>query len=375
MQSPKGRILIVDDHPRNVAILMKILAPEYRLLTATSGEEALQVAPGFAPDLTLLDIMMPGIDGYETCRRLRAMPELVHTKIIMVSAKAMAQERIMGYEAGADDYVVKPFDEEELLVKLRVYTRLKRIEEVDRLKTDILLLLMHETRTPLSAILAPIELALGDPTLSEPQRELLRIAQDGTRRLNEFVERLLFLSTLHAGLVSFAFARQNLAAIVRQTVAALSDRAQEAGVTLVERLTDPTEAEVDGELIMRVVAALLDNAVRATPRGGAVDIALGIEDGYACLVVTDQGPGVAEHFLPRVFDGMAVPDTEHHTTGHGLSLVTARAIVRHHDGRLEAANRDQGGAVFTLKLPVPATPEATTLVSAGMQPSTGRDLS
>jgi signal transduction histidine kinase len=375
MQSLKGRILIVDDHPRNVAILKKILTPEYRLMTANSGGEALQLALGFAPELVLLDIMMPGIDGYETCRRLRLMPELASTKILMVSAKAMTQERIMGYAAGADDYIVKPFDEHELLVKIKVYMRLKKIEEVDQLKTDILMLLTHETRTPLTAILGPVELVLDDPSLSEQHRKLLRMTQDGARRLNDFVERLLFLSSLHAGLVPFDLKRQNLAPLVRQTAAALSTARQPADVTLVQHLEDPVEVEVDAEHVMRVVAALLDNAIRVSPHGGTVEVTLGAEDGYACLTVTDQGPGVAEHFLPHVFDGMRVPDTEHHNSGHGLSLVTARAIVRHHEGALRAANREQGGAVFTMRLPLASMPAQTPPASPSPSPLGAHELS
>ena len=375
METLNGRILIVDDHPRNVAILKKILTPDYRLMTAGSGEEALQLAPGFAPELILLDIMMPGIDGYETCRRLRVIPELAHTKILMVSAKAMTQERIMGYAAGADDYVVKPFDGDELLIKIKVYMRLKRIEEVDQLKTDILMLLTHETRTPLTTILSPVELVLDDPGLSEQHRKLLRIAQDGARRLNDFVERLLFLSRLHAGLIPFDFKRQNLAPLVRHTAAALPTAQQPEDVTLVQHLADPVEVEVDSEQVTRVVAALLDNAIRVSPHGGTVEITLGTEDGYACLTVTDQGPGVAEHFLPHIFGGMQVPDTEHHNSGHGLSLVTARAIIRRHEGALRAANCEQGGAVFTMRLPLASTPAETSPVSATAGPSGAHELS
>ena len=127
--SQLSRLLIVDDHPTNIFCLKELLEDDYQLTTAMSGEEALALAPVCRPDLVLLDVMMPGIDGYETCRRLRALPELHHTKILMVSARAMLQERMQGYEAGADDYIVKPFEEEELLAKIRVYVRLTPIDE------------------------------------------------------------------------------------------------------------------------------------------------------------------------------------------------------------------------------------------------------
>ena len=122
---PRSRILVVDDSPTNIKIAKVTLGEIYHLATAVTGEEALQIAPDFQPDVILLDIMMPGIDGYEVCREIRGNPALRNTKIIMVSAKAMVSERLEGYEAGADDYITKPFEEDELLAKVRVFLRLK----------------------------------------------------------------------------------------------------------------------------------------------------------------------------------------------------------------------------------------------------------
>jgi CheY-like chemotaxis protein len=114
------KILIVDDHPMNITILKKILDhDDYHVATAASGEEALARMQTFQPDLILLDVMMPGIDGYETCRRIRAASALRHTRIIMVSAKARLEDRQQGYAVGADDYVTKPFTKHELLAKVR----------------------------------------------------------------------------------------------------------------------------------------------------------------------------------------------------------------------------------------------------------------
>lgn len=355
MEPSKGRILVVDDHARNVVILQKILGREYRVATAASGEEALQVAPRFAPDVVLLDIMMPGIDGYETCRRFRAMPQLSNTKIIMVSAKAMLSERLAGYEAGADDYIIKPFDENELLVKVRVFMRLKTVEEVDRLKTDILMLLSHETRTPLATILSPLELVLDDMTLSETNRKLLNMAQSGARGLNEFVDRLILLSSLHSGIIRIERTRQDVATLAYDAIAEKQAAATAAGIELVGVVAGGLEAEFDPTYLKGVMVGLLDNAIRLSPRSSTIEIRLTAQDGYACLSVADQGPGVAEHFLPHVFDGLTVHDSSHRGGSHGLSLVTARAIVRRHDGMLMAENGDHAGAIFTMRLPLSET--------------------
>jgi putative two-component system response regulator len=117
-------VLAVDDSALNLEIIKEVLDDEYDLKTARTGEEALKVAFDFRPDIMLLDIMLPNMDGYEVCQKIRANPALRHTRIIMVSAKAMTSERIEGYEAGANVYIAKPFDADELLTKIRDQIRL-----------------------------------------------------------------------------------------------------------------------------------------------------------------------------------------------------------------------------------------------------------
>jgi len=129
----KKKILVVDDDLNNIAIIEEILGDEYILKTSTAGKEAVQIGQTFLPDVVLLDIMMPGTDGYEVCRLMREHYLLRHTKIIMVSAKAMAHERLEGYKAGADDYIVKPFDEDELLAKVRLYVCQDRVKELNKI--------------------------------------------------------------------------------------------------------------------------------------------------------------------------------------------------------------------------------------------------
>jgi CheY-like chemotaxis protein len=131
----KTTVLAVDDNPINLGILEEILASDYRLKFARNGQQAIQIAEECRPAIVLLDVMMPGMDGLEICRRLRETPGLNHTIIIMVSAKAMPSERSAGLRAGADDYITKPFDEVELLQVLRSYLKPSR-QKADVLFSD-----------------------------------------------------------------------------------------------------------------------------------------------------------------------------------------------------------------------------------------------
>jgi len=126
----KDKILAVDDNSINLAVIEELLGSQYHLITATTGIDALEMAHEFRPDLILLDIMLQGMNGYEVCQQIRKSSSLRHTKIIMVSAKAMASERLKGYQVGADDYLTKPFDGEDLLEKVRVQLQQKPIEAI-----------------------------------------------------------------------------------------------------------------------------------------------------------------------------------------------------------------------------------------------------
>jgi CheY-like chemotaxis protein len=114
------KILVVDDNPTNLEIVQEMLGDDHEILTASSGEDALELASRYRPGVILLDVMLPGIDGYEVCKRLRRLPGMFRAQIIMVSAKAMPSEQAQGINAGADGYITKPFDDAELRAKIRI---------------------------------------------------------------------------------------------------------------------------------------------------------------------------------------------------------------------------------------------------------------
>jgi two-component system sensor histidine kinase/response regulator len=347
-----SRILIVDDHPTNVAILEEILGEDYTLRTASCGEEALAIALDFQPALILLDIMMPGIGGYETCRRLRAHASLRHIKIIMVSARALVTERLQGYEAGADDYITKPFDEEELVAKVRVHMRLRSLEEVEQFTSNILMLLSHETRTPLNGMLAPLQMLKTDTEMAAEDRVMfLDMAYESALALHHLVEKVCTLSAMQAGQWDFRYTMADLCAVVREVVSNVAADAAARSVTITPALPATAITRADPLLIHQVITALLENAVHFSPRGGQVGIRVGPGNGHVCLTVTNQGPGIASDMLPRVFEAFTSADIEHHTAGHGLSLAIARQIIQAHQGTIGVESTPGVETTFTVRLP------------------------
>lgn len=361
----RAKILAVDDAEDNLFVLEELLGGEFHVCTVKSGERCLDVAQEFQPDLILLDVMMPGIDGYETCRRLRTDPALRHTKIIMVSAKVMPDERLAGYEAGADDYIPKPFDGEELIAKVRVYLRLKSVEEVDRLKSELLALLSHETRTPLTAILAPAEMLGANEPMDLEERQMLgwMIHKAGMRLLT-LVERILRLSAMKAGQWEFELQPVSIGQIVRSALNRSAARARERAIEIVEDVAHDCKLPLDFEQVTEVVAALLDNAVRFSPPRSRVTVRVRRDGETLLLRVSDRGEGIDPAFLPRIFDEFASRDIAHHTEGVGLSLAIARQVIRAHAGSIRVESTQSTGTHVTLSFPcdggAPAHPQRST---------------
>ena len=354
MKTP-NRILLVDDNEANLELLAEILADQFTLRSAASGEEALEIAPEFRPDIVLLDIMMPGINGYETCRRLKANPVLGGTKVILVSAKAMTSERVKGYEAGADDYIVKPFDEDELLAKLKVFLRLKNVEEVDRVKSDLIMLLNHETRTPLNGLITPLQMLVGGMEMDDDQqKEMIEIAYRSARRLVELMEKALLYMSLRSG--SREIRRENclLGETIREVLGDFSEEAADKGMEFEILANAGLEVACEKPLLQRALKSLLDNAIHHSPEGGTVAISVQAREGNCELSIQDQGPGVAPAVLPHLFEPFHSQDIMRHSRGQKLSLPLVREIALKHGGRIELDNRPGHGATFTLIFPIQA---------------------
>lgn len=349
----KYKILAVDDNETNLSILEIILQEDYILRTAVSGEQALAMVQEFKPDLVLLDVMMDGIDGYETCRKLRETDLGKYLKIIMVSAKAMVSERLKGYEAGADDYVTKPFEESELLAKLKVYLHLKAVEEVDRIKSEVLTLLSDEQRTPLNNLIGPAKLLLDHENLDmECRREFLQLIHDSAQELHQLISDVISFSALKSNRWQGYRQLASMPDIVQSAIAEMGDKAEQKQIDIRTHFDPCPLLELDGRAVMRAVMEILDNAIGVSPDGSKLEVAVHHEDDHIVVNVVDRGPGIRADILPHIFEEFVSTDQK----GMGLGLALARQIVMLHGGKIDVDSSEEG-TVFRVHIPISVSAE------------------
>ena len=350
-----GKILGVDDNPTNLEILQELLE-DYELAVAASGEEALEIAKSFKPDLILLDIMMPGIDGYEVCKRLCASSKTRAAKIIMVSAKSSVSERLEAYDAGADDYVVKPFDKEELLAKIKVFLKLKSIEEVDKLKTELLRLMCVDTANPISSILKPLDpLTTGEQLSPQQQIDIVDRVKLSAYNLEDLFDRVIAYCAMKAGSYQYNFKQDDLRETVEEASESVAAIASERNITIRCNLGRSRVCQIDKTEMQKVVAAILDNAIRYSPRNG--EIIIDLSDDGVCykLQIKNKGKGINPEGFSRIYEEFTYAEVTNYVAWRGLSLPIAKYIIHEHGGKISITSTPGDETTFTITLPIVKT--------------------
>ena len=345
------KILVVDDEPSNTIMLSELLGAAYTVATASSGEEAIDLLPSFEPDMILLDVMMPGINGYETCRRIRNDRGHQFVKIILLSARSDLKQRLEGYNAGADDYIGKPFDFDELQQKVKIFLKLKRTEEVDRIQSCLLQYFSRETRTPLNNILAPAESLLKNNSLDGEAKQCVEIIMESSKRLLEFIRKVSLLCELKRGLQPDrrkGFLVSHLQAIIQRH----STTASRTAVSITLKTTDDCMIAVDWKLFDKVIGFILENAIEHSPDNASVEVRAEVINDICRIVISDKGKGIKPGLMESLFDdGAVLQKNSFREEYRGFSLAIAKQVVVLHGGTIKAHNNPDTGAEFCVEIP------------------------
>jgi len=358
-------ILAADHTAAHLETLREILEATYDLHCVASGADALRVAHERRPDLVLLDVEMPGLDGYETCRLFRLDPVLHRAKIILVSDAAPAEERRRGDEAGADDTLTRPYQPADLEARVKVLLRLKRVEELGRMKSDLMALIAHETRTPLASMFGALELLHEEAGEGAGNlRDLCTLAVASMARLRDLLEKSRLLCELRSDSIEMAPQAIEVAPMLSQTAALSRDR--EDGGDLEIRLDAPAELRVNADpgYLPMVLGFMLDYAIRMSPADKPVDLIAAGTNGAVVFHVIYRGPGIPEEHLATMFEPLNAADVDHPSPGSGLGLALAREVARRHGGEASALSLPDLETRITLRLPMAGNSSGRLLIGA-----------
>jgi signal transduction histidine kinase len=367
-----GSILVIDDEPENLNVLDALLSQAgYRVALFPRGELALAAAQEDPPDLVLLDIRMPGLDGYELCRRFKADERLRLIPILFISALTAADDIAAGFACGGVDYLTKPFREPELLARVRTHLALQRAyaklaEKHARLQLlehhrDLLThMLVHDMRSPLQVIQGHLEMIEdgGAATLPADDRDSLRAAIHGTRLLSGMVSTVIDLSRLESDAIPLHHVAVSVDEIFRAARTQALNPASPRPIT--EHLADPCPLLLcDAEVSARIVANLLANALKYSPHGREIAFGADPDPGGVRIWVRDRGPGIPAHYHRHIFEKFGVIDQPpgKRPPSTGLGLAFCKLAVEAQGGTIGVESEPGQGSIFWFTLP--AAPSAT----------------
>jgi signal transduction histidine kinase len=357
MKSP-DRLLIVDDVPDNLFLVRTILEEEgYEIITLSNGQDALKIIETEPPDLILLDVMMPVMDGYEVTRRVRAMKDLPFIPNLLITAYDRANA-VKGLDLGADEFIRKPIEADELLARVRSLLRLKHSiaerDRIDRQRQDFVSRLTHDLRTPLVAADRMLGL-LQDGVLGEISPEIceaLKIMGRSNSNLLEMVNKLLDVYRYESGSKTINLQSLDLKELLNQVVQELKPIAISKNLELIANLEDIGMVKGDRLELLRVFNNLIGNALKFT-ESGSVHVSLKSDQSEAIIAIADTGTGVPLEEQPFLFQRFS--QGNHQKQGSGLGLYLSHYIVNAHEGKILVKSPNQGsqkGSTFFVHLPI-----------------------
>jgi len=368
----RGHLLVVDDDPANCEVLCRRLERQGHVVqTASGGSDAMRILGEAAFDLVLLDIMMPEMDGYEVLGRIKSDGALQHIPVIMISALNELQSVVRCIEAGAEDYLTKPFNPTLLKARIgaclekkrgrdresalfgQLQNNFERLQELERQRDEMRNMIVHDLRTPLTALIVGIEMLEMAGTLSETQQEIMAIAVGGGRTLLGMINDLLDVEKLESGAAQLQYGEVTASSLVAGALAQVAFLAAESRTDVVtEVAADLLPFSGDEKKLSRTLVNLLGNAIKFTGAGTVTISARQNDPETIRFAVRDTGQGIPAESFGRIFEKFGQLDARRVGTGFGLAF--CKLAVEAHGGRITVESKPGAGSTFSFTIPTGA---------------------
>ncbi len=352
----KSKILIVDDAEDTVELLKKRFRTEgYDTDEAYNGEEALLKVPEYEPDLIILDVMMPKIDGYEVCQRLKADEETKYIPILMLTAKGEVEHKVKGLDIGADDYMAKPFEYKELSARVRSLLSIKAThqkkvaEERSGALEQMMEQVAHEIRNPLTSVGGFARKVFNKLPEDDPNRKYLQYIIDDVAVLESMIKQLIELKSVSISIQE----PSDINEVVRDSLKVFDQDISQKEVHVETDLQDGIPPiTVDKKLLKRAFCNLIKNALEAMESGSKnLNIQSRVNGGNLEVRIADNGKGISQEKIKNIFDPMVTSKIY----GPGLGLTFALKIIQDHRGTISVQSEEGKGTTFTVRIPLNAS--------------------
>ncbi len=360
-----ANILVVDDTIENLRLLSTILAERgHEVRPVTGGRLALQAAQSFPPEVILLDVSMPEMNGFEVCAQLKQMESVRDVPVIFLTALTDTADKVRAFAAGGADYITKPFQVEEVLARVDAHvalgrsrallqTSFDRLRAMERLRDDMVHMIVHDIRSPLGALMMLLDHVLEDAgaSMGERSAESLQTAVHAATSVNGLVNDLLDVSRLEENKLPLDLRTVDVLQICRDAIDLIRPLDRSRHLELAT--ADPVETRCDRKLVQRVVENLVGNAIKHTPAAGHIWVGISRAGSMVRVEVRDDGRGVPPAARQKIFDRYtalaARSDDKYHSAGLGLTF--CRMAVEAHGGRIGVDGAEPQGSLFWFELP------------------------
>jgi two-component system, sensor histidine kinase and response regulator len=389
--SEKATILVVDDNPGNLGVLFDYLdSAGFKVLLVQSGQNALKQAERKQPDIILLDIIMPQMDGFETCQRLKENPATRDIPVIFMTALSDTENKVKGFRLGAVDYITKPFQQEEVSAQVHTHLTIRRLqqqleakntlleEQVKELqqlnasKDTFLSMISHDLQSPFSSLRGLIQLTAENLNgYSKPELEnVMDLLENSTDNLHALIENLLTWSRIQRGVIEHYPQYMDLREAVTQNLELIAQAAEKKQITLKNAIEEECRVYADMNMVNAILRNLLSNAVKFTESGGVVTVSARQTSQWLEVSISDTGIGIAEEHIKKLFriDARYKRLGTAHEKGTGMGLILCKEFVEKHGGAIWIESQAGQGSTFRFTLPTRPSAIETPAATPGASP-------
>jgi signal transduction histidine kinase len=347
----KPRILVVDDNETSLELLAtKLEAEGYEVEKGKNGLEGLEKAEAFHPDLIMLDIMMPRMDGYEVCRRLKAKEETRYIPIVMLTARTELEDKMLGLELGAEDYMTKPYSLLEVSARVKSLLRMRELQKKLRDSEKMAALgemaggIAHEVRNPLVTI-GGLARRLHEHQADEEHRLYAQKIIEGVERLERMCKRI----DEYMGILVSNLEHGDINTVITNALEDMKDHIVKKDIDVVTRLTDkPVMLNMDPTNLKIAICNIVQNSIDAINGKGEIRVGTELKDGTLLVSISDNGCGMEEKDIRKIFH----PFHTSKMKGAGLGLTISYRIIHDHGGDIKVASKKGEGTTITISLPI-----------------------